>query len=67
MISSLSKHKRAIFTVVVVLSVLSFFVSGQVFTAASEAVADVAAKIPYQRFIQQVNRMLANFMIPALK
>ena len=64
MISFLSKHKRAIFTVVVVVFIGSiFFVSGQVFTAASsEAVADVGGKkIPYQRFIQQVNRMLANF------
>jgi len=64
MISFLSKHKRLIFTVVVVVFIGSiFFVSGQVFTAASaEAVADVGGtKIPYQRFLQQVNRVLANF------
>lgn len=64
MISFLSKHKRLIFTVVVVVFIGSiFFVSGQVFTAASsEAVADVGGKkIPYQRFLLQVNRVLANF------
>ncbi len=64
MISFLSKHKRGIFIVVVVVFIGSiFFISGQVFTAASsEAVADVGGKkIPYQRFILQVNRVLDNF------
>jgi hypothetical protein len=64
MISFLSKHKRIIFTVVVVVFVGSiFFISGQVFTSSSlDAVADVGgSKIPYQQFSLQVNRVLANF------
>ncbi len=63
MISFLSKHKRIIFIVVVVVFIGSiFFVSGQIFTSASsDAVADVGGnKIPYQRFSLQVNRILAN-------
>ena len=64
MISFLSKYKRIIFTIVAVVFIGSmFFISGQVFTAAnSEAVADVGGKkIPYQRFMVQVNRALASF------
>jgi len=64
MISFLSKHKRTIFTVVVVVFIGSiFFVSGQVFTASSsDAVADVGGKkIPYRQFQMQVNRTLSSF------
>lgn len=64
MISLLSKYKRIIFIVVVVVFIGSiFFVSGQIFTSASsDAVADVGGKkIPYRRFSLQVNRVLANF------
>ena len=64
MISFLSKHKRIIFIVVVVVFIGSiFFISGQIFTSASsEAVADVGgSKIPYRRFSLQVNRVLADF------
>ena len=63
MISLLSKYKRGIFIVVVVVFIGSiFFISGQIFTAASsEAVADVGGKkIPYRRFSSQVNRVLSN-------
>lgn len=63
MISFFSKYKRFIFTVVVVIFVGSiFFVSGQVFTDSSmDAVAEVGnAKIPYQRFLTQVNRVMSN-------
>lgn len=64
MISFLAKHKRFIFTVVVVVFIGSiFFVSGQVFTASSsDAVAEVGGtKIPYHRFLLQVNRALESF------
>ena len=64
MISFLSKHKRIIFIVVVVVFIGSiFFISGQIFSSASsDAVADVGGKkIPYQRFSLQVNRILASF------
>ncbi len=64
MISFLAKHKRFIFTVVVVVFIGSiFFVSGQVFTASSsDAVAEVGGtKIPYHRFLLQVNRTLESF------
>lgn len=64
MISFLSRHKRTIFTVVVLVFIGSiFFVSGQVFTSSSsEAVADVGGvKIPYRSFLTQVNRALSNF------
>jgi len=63
MISFFTKYKRLIFTIVVVIFVGSiFFVSGQVFTSSSmDAVAEVGGtKIPYQRFLTQVNRVLAN-------
>ena len=63
MISFFSKHKRLIFTIVVVVFIGSiFFVSGQVFTSSSmDAVAEVGgSKIPYQRFLTQVNRVMAN-------
>ncbi len=63
MISLLSKYKRSIFIVVVVIFIGSiFFVSGQIFSSAStDSVADVGGtKIPYQRFSLQVNRVLAN-------
>ncbi len=62
MISFFSKYKRPIFGVVVVIFVGSiFFVSGQVFTTSSmDAVAEVGGeKIPYQRFLTQVNRVMA--------
>jgi len=62
MISFFSRHKRPIFVVVVVIFVGSiFFVSGQVFTSSSmDAVAEVGGeKIPYQRFLTQVNRVMA--------
>jgi len=61
MISLLSKYKRSIFIVVVVVFIGSmFFISGQIFSAASsDAVADVGGKkILYQRFSMQVNRVL---------
>lgn len=61
MISFFSRYKRPIFGVVVVIFVGSiFFVSGQVFTSSSmDAVAEVGGeKIPYQRFITQVNRVM---------
>ncbi len=64
MISFLSKHKRSIFIVVVVVFIGSiFFVSGQIFSSASsDAVAEVGGKkIPYQHFSLQVNRVLSNF------
>jgi len=63
MISFLAKHKRFIFTVVVVVFIGSiFFISGQVFTSSSDAVADVGGtKISYNRFLQQVNRTLDSF------
>jgi len=63
MISFLSTHKRFIFTVVVVVFVGStFFFSGQVLTSSADAVAEVGGKkLPYQRFLQQVNRALAGF------
>jgi hypothetical protein len=63
MISFLAKHKRFIFTVVVVVFIGSiFFVSGQVFTAASDAVAEVGGtKISYRRFLTQANRALESF------
>lgn len=64
MISFFNTHKRLIFTVVVVVFVGSiFFVSGQVFTSSSmDAVAEVGgAKLPYQRFLSQVNRAMASF------
>jgi hypothetical protein len=64
MISFLSKHKRIIFIVVVVVFIGSiFFISGQIFTSdSSDAVADVGGKkIPYHRFSMQVNRVLAGF------
>ncbi|MBI4352119.1 MAG: SurA N-terminal domain-containing protein [Elusimicrobia bacterium] len=63
MISFFSRYKRVIFTVVVVIFVGSiFFVSGQVFTDSSmDAVAEVGgAKIPYQRFLSQVNRVMSS-------
>lgn len=63
MISFLSKYKRVIFTVVVIVFVGSiFFVSGQIFSAASsDAVADVGGKkIPYQSFSMRVSRILDN-------
>lgn len=63
MISFFSKHKRAIFSVVVVIFIGSiFFVSGQVFTSsASDAVAEVGGtKISYRRFTTQVNRVMQN-------
>lgn len=63
MISFFSRYKRVIFTVVVVIFVGSiFFVSGQVFTDSSmDAVAEVGGvKIPYQRFLTQVNRVMSN-------
>ncbi len=63
MISFFSHHKRLIFTIVVVVFVGSiFFVSGQVFTSSSmDAVAEVGGeKIPYQRFLTQVNRVMAS-------
>jgi hypothetical protein len=62
MISFFSRHKRPIFGVVVVIFVGSiFFVSGQVFTSSSmDAVAEIGGeKIPYQRFLTQVNRVMA--------
>ncbi len=62
MISFFSKYKRPIFGIVVVVFVGSiFFVSGQVFTTSSmDAVAEVGGeKIPYQRFLTQVNRVMA--------
>ena len=62
MISFFNSYKRVIFTVVVVIFVGSiFFVSGQVFTTSSmDAVAEVGGeKIPYQRFLTQVNRVMA--------
>lgn len=64
MISFFSTHKRLIFIVVVVVFIGSiFFVSGQVFTSSSmDAVADIGGtKIPYQRFLSQVNRAMASF------
>jgi len=64
MISFFNTHKRLIFTVVVVVFVGSiFFVSGQVFTSSSmDAVADVGGtKLPYQRFLSQVNRAMSSF------
>lgn len=63
MISFFSRHKRLIFTVVVVVFIGSiFFVSGQVFTSSSmDAVAEVGGKkIPYQQFLTQVNRVMSN-------
>jgi len=63
MISFFNSYKRVIFTVVVVIFVGSiFFVSGQVFTTSMDAVADVGGtKIPYQRFLSQVNRVMNGF------
>lgn len=64
MISFLSKHKRIVFIVTVVVFIGSiFFISGQIFTSGSaDAVADVGGKkISYQRFLLQVNRALASF------
>ncbi|HOW90095.1 MAG TPA: SurA N-terminal domain-containing protein, partial [Elusimicrobiales bacterium] len=63
MISLLAKYKRAIFTVVVVIFIGSiFFVSGEVFTSSSDAVAEVGGtKLPYHRFLTQVNRALDSF------
>ncbi|HAT71824.1 MAG TPA: hypothetical protein DCS63_03310 [Elusimicrobia bacterium] len=63
MISFFNKYKRVVFTVVVVIFVGSiFFVSGQVFTTSMDAVADVGGtKIPYQRFLSQVNRVISSF------
>ena len=61
MISLLSKYKRSIFIVVVVVFIGSmFFISGQIFSAASsDSVAEVGGKkIPYQRFSLQVSRVL---------
>jgi hypothetical protein len=63
MISFFAKYKRLIFTVVVVIFIGSiFFVSGQVFTDSSmDAVAEVGGtKIPYPRFLTQVNRVMAS-------
>lgn len=63
MISFFNKFKRVIFTIVVVVFVGSiFFVSGQVFTSSSmDAVAEVGgSKIPYQRFLTQVNRVMGS-------
>lgn len=63
MISLLAKYKRAIFTVVVVIFIGSiFFVSGEVFTSSTDAVAEVGGtKLPYHRFLTQVNRALDSF------
>ncbi len=63
MISFFTRYKRLIFAIVVVIFIGSiFFVSGNVFTSSSmDAVAEVGgSKIPYQRFLTQVNRMLSN-------
>ncbi|MDO8803573.1 MAG: SurA N-terminal domain-containing protein [Elusimicrobiota bacterium] len=63
MISFFTKYKRLIFGIVVVIFVGSiFFVSGQVFSDSSmDAVAEVGGhKIPYQRFITQVNRVMGS-------
>jgi len=63
MISFFNKYKRVIFTIVVVVFVGSiFFVSGQVFTSSSmDSVAEVGgSKIPYQRFLTQVNRVMGS-------
>ncbi|OGR40919.1 MAG: hypothetical protein A2X35_03025 [Elusimicrobia bacterium GWA2_61_42] len=63
MISFFTRHTRPIFIVVVVIFVGSiFFISGQVFTTSMDAVADVGGtKIPYQRFVSQVNRVMSGF------
>lgn len=63
MISFFTKYTRPIFIVVVVIFVGSiFFISGQVFTTSMDAVADVGGtKIPYQRFVSQVNRVMSGF------
>ena len=62
MISFFSHHRKVIFAVVTVIFVGSmFFVSGQVFTGTSDAVAEVGGrKIPYQQFLTQVNRVMAS-------
>lgn len=64
MISLLSKYKRGIFIVVVVVFIGSmFFISGQIFTStSSDAVADVGGtKLPYRQFSLRVNRALSSF------
>lgn len=65
MISFFSKHRRIVFIVTVSIFLVGVFVGlgAYVFTgASSDAVADVGgAKIPYQRFLSQVNRATASF------
>ncbi len=65
MISFFSKHRRIVFIVTVSIFLVGVFVGlgAYVFTGDSVvAVADVGGtKIPYQRFLSQVNRVMANF------
>ena len=65
MISFFSKHRRIVFIVTVSIFLVGVFVGlgAYVFTGDSMgAVADVGGtKIPYQRFLSQVNRVMANF------
>jgi peptidyl-prolyl cis-trans isomerase D len=65
MISFFSKHRRVVFIAVVAVFLVGVFVGlgAYVFTGSSMgAVADVGgSKIPYQRFLLQVNRASASF------
>lgn len=62
MISFFSKHKRIVYMSVGIIFVGSiFFMSGEIFTNQSDVVAEVGGqKIPYQQFLIQVNRVMAN-------
>lgn len=62
MISFFSKYKRPVYITVGLIFIGSiFFVSGQVFSSRTDAVAEVGGrKIPYQRFSSQVNRVMSS-------